>query len=171
MPMSSAALYDYYLKPACYTAVAARTRKKLANGEDIPFWTMTHILARMKKQRGCNIPGSQIPGVKSAPRKRTHTKSAPMPGNRRVMARTKSAPTFGNLSNNNQNRRLMARGNRNGPVTSDALVGQWKRFRKSASNKPLTQAEVNKLLGNDNNNNNNLFAVVARAEQNRQRSR
>lgn len=49
-------VYSKFLQPACTVAVTKTTRKKLKEGRSLPKWTVVHLLARMRKKKGCNVP-------------------------------------------------------------------------------------------------------------------
>ena len=48
-------LYPKYLRPQCYAVLLKKTRQRLDNKEPIPYWTMAHIRARMRKIPGCDM--------------------------------------------------------------------------------------------------------------------
>lgn len=54
--VTPSSVYSKYLQPKCYVAVRHTTREKLEQGRSLPKWTMVHLLARMRKKEGCNIP-------------------------------------------------------------------------------------------------------------------
>ena len=140
-PMSSSTLYSYYLKPACYTAVAARTRKKLARGEDIPLWTMMHILTRMRKQSGCNVPGGRT-------NNNNNNNNSPRP-RRKKTARSGRA----NVNNNNEVRRLLSNANRENNLLERVARMQGNRTNAPGRTRKYSKSAPEFIDLNSNNEN------------------
>lgn len=62
--MSASDIYQMFLRPACHTAVTARTRRALYNGSPISRYTRAHLVARMRAIPGC---AAKSPVVRLSP--------------------------------------------------------------------------------------------------------